>query len=340
MKKIKKGGTCKYGNKKGQFADFIEVLSAKTGTPPELQVSTDTLNCIISSFIAKASSNVNFPTWIWRDSSGNVLGNSDTLTIRKPGTYSIQVTDMAGCSNLQIIKVVEDKSPPIISAFVTTITCREDSSVLSFVSPDSILAYLWSGPSTVFNFGSIHFVKLPGLYKLEASGRNGCIAEEFVQVNSVKNVPDFKYSVDTLSCKDTLVRIVPIINSPLELIEFSGPDSFLTNEFAPWVSKSGLYKVKIIDTAGCRLDTLLIVPEDLETPDFRLSGEELNCGEDSVQILLFHNNNPLFKYQYSWDGPVGFISDQQNPWVRQNGLSRVKVSCTNGYFSKNTYKIF
>ena len=338
--KINKAGTYKLVIKKGQCADSVEVLITKTGTPPELEVSTDTLNCKKSSFIAKGSSNVNFPTWIWRDSSGNVLGNLDTLTINKSGKYSIQVTDMAGCSNLQIINVVEDKSPPIISAFATTITCREDSSVLSFVSPDSIVTYSWSGPSGVFNLGSIHFVKLPGLYKVEASGKNGCIAEEFVQVNSVKNVPDFKYSVDTLSCKDTVVRIVPVINSPLELIEFSGPDTFLTNEFAPWVSKSGLYKVKIIDTAGCRLDTSLFVHEDLEMPDFRLSGEELNCGEDSIQIFLFHNINPLFNYQYSWNGPVGFLSDQQNPWVRQNGLYIVKVTSPNGCYSLDTITIF
>ncbi|MBK9642955.1 MAG: gliding motility-associated C-terminal domain-containing protein [Saprospiraceae bacterium] len=338
--KINKAGTYKVLLTKGQCADSLEFSIAKTGTPPELQVTTDTLNCLKSSIVAKANTNVINPFWVWRDNLGNVLRNSDTLTIDKPGIYSVQVTDQSGCSNLQIINILEDKTRPVINPLATTITCRMDSSLLTFTSSDSILKYSWSGPSMVYNSGLINYVKIPGLYKLEATGKNGCVAEEFVQVKEAINIPDFKYDVDTLTCSDSLVRIIPIINSPLELIEFSGPDSFITNEFAPWVNKSGIYKVKIIDTAGCTLDTFLIVPENKEAPEFSLLGEELNCGEDSIQIMLNHTNFPLQAFQYSWDGPIGFISNQQNPWVRQKGNYKVIVTAPNGCVSEDTITIF
>ncbi|MBK6824082.1 MAG: hypothetical protein IPG87_14270 [Saprospiraceae bacterium] len=79
--KINKAGTYKILLTKGQCTDSLEFSIAKTGTPPELQVTTDTLNCLKSSIVAKASTNVINPFWVWRDNLGNVLRNSDTLTI-------------------------------------------------------------------------------------------------------------------------------------------------------------------------------------------------------------------------------------------------------------------
>lgn len=124
-----------------------------------------------------------------------------------------------------------------------------------------------------------------GQYNLKLIGINGCESNTNFIVKSVIKIPDFSCSVDTISCNQDTVYLNPIILDPLESISWQGPCIIDSSSKDQIITCPGRYNIKIKDTAGCILDTFLLVSIDTISPDFNLNANELPCNQDSIQIF-------------------------------------------------------
>ncbi|MEP7195457.1 MAG: gliding motility-associated C-terminal domain-containing protein [Saprospiraceae bacterium] len=338
---VNKKGTYKIVIFNNSCADSIEVEVFNIANVPELIVISDSISCNRPIIYAKAKSNVANVDWIWKNISNQVIGNEDSLAIPTAGKYTVIVTDKSGCSNSQTIEVFEDKTLPIFSLEGMPINCKRDSSIIMVHSMEELINYSWTGP----NFGSmdtIVVVKNVGIYSLSASGKNGCVATENIEILSLAKKPDFSYTVKELNCFDSIVQIQPVINAPLKLLEFSGTltnDTFYSNVFNPMIRISGRYNVRVVDTFDCVLDTFVIVTENFDKADVDLKVADLQCGIDSLQIKLSLLSDPTLLYEYKWTGPIGFNSNLKEPWVHQKGIYRLEITLANGCKSYDSIEV-
>ncbi|MEO7291592.1 MAG: hypothetical protein ABIW34_00715, partial [Ginsengibacter sp.] len=330
---INKRGTYKLVISNGNCIDSVEVTVINTTNVPELDVTYGVITCKNPFIVARSTSNITNVTWTWKDISNATLGDQDTLIISKPGKYVSIVTDASGCTNKFNFEVKLDKSLPQVSLNSTPISCRTDSAYIGFSLINSIESFQWDGPNNFISNDTIALVRNAGLYHLLIVGLNGCSLDTFITVQSLVKRPDFSYAVDKITCIDTCVLIKPTIFAPLKKLEFKGTGSnlsFYSSDFNPKICISGRYDVRVVDTAECVLDTFVIVEEDSQKADIKLSAIDLKCGQDSIQITIFHNTNPGLNYSYDWIGPIGFSSMLKDPWARERGVYKVTVTLLNG----------
>ncbi|NOT38240.1 MAG: T9SS type B sorting domain-containing protein [Saprospiraceae bacterium] len=329
---VNKRGSYKLVISNNNCADSLLVDIQNSTNVPELSIIRDTITCFKPNVTIKATTNKGGVTWKWLNDIGTTIGTNSDQLIGISGKYSVIVTDGNGCTNIISFRVPENKTLPKFSLSSTSITCRIDTAILKVKAASLISSYVWNKNNVFVSSDSIVTVVDTGIYTITAIGPNGCPLTKTLEVQSLIKKPDFRATVNEITCKDTVVRIRPVINVPLKLLEYyrNLPDTFYAKVFDPQVRKPGKYNVRVVDTADCVLDTFVEVFENVERAKFTLSAKNLACNDDSVQIHLMYLSNPGNQIDYNWIGPIGFSSVIQDPWARERGIFKVSVTLPNG----------
>ena len=104
-----------------------------------------------------------FETYLWSDGS-----NDQTLYILNPGTYSVTVTDISGCSGVGVISVSNLPDPtPVISGDIAY--CEGESAYLD--AGGGYINYQWSNGSSDQSIE----INSPGSYSVIVTDINGCV---------------------------------------------------------------------------------------------------------------------------------------------------------------------
>ncbi|MFV0572781.1 MAG: T9SS type B sorting domain-containing protein [Xanthomarina gelatinilytica] len=128
-------------------------------------------------------------TFEWVDENGTIVSVDPIYTATLPGTYTVEITNIAtGCSNIFNVVVVES-SPPTVTATVTTeafadnhiieVTATGDGSAIFEFSMDNG-PWMSSEPNTnTYTFSNVPF----GEHVIQARDLNGCgVASDMVLV--------------------------------------------------------------------------------------------------------------------------------------------------------------
>lgn len=239
------------------------------------------------------------------------------------GTYSVTV-NTNGCTASATATVVVNPKPSIIPTNQTI--CEGGTLILSATGGTN---YLWGGPSGFSsiavnpNLGKATAI-MAGTYSVtvaSGSGQSTCSASATLTV-----------SVTPAPTTSTSVAFCPGGNATLSV---SGGVSYLwsTTETTPsiTVTTGGLYHVDIFDANGCKGVAnfeVIVKPAPAINPS---SNTPVCVG---TQLLLSASGGG----SYTWTGPSGFISTEQNPTrsaatTAMQGIYSVYVigtnSCTN-----------
>ena len=109
-------------------------------------------------------------TYLWQDGSTN-----PTFTVTSPGTYSVEVTSVNGCTTTDSINVDFDILTIDLGTDMTL--CENQTTVLDAFTPGA--TYLWQDGSTNPTFT----VTSPGTYSVEVTSVNGCTTTDSIEVN-------------------------------------------------------------------------------------------------------------------------------------------------------------
>lgn len=277
--------------------------------------------------------------FLWNDDSNNQ--NPQNLVV---GTYTVTVTDAAGCSTTATADVTGDFTLPVAMAQTTApISCTTLSVPLNGAgsSAGADFSYLWtaSNGGVIFSGNTTlnPVVTAAGTYTLTVrNNHNGCSQSIAVQQVSIVDYPNANAGPDQeLTC---------VITEAL----LDGSNSSQGNEFLyQWTTSgggniqsgqntaqalaihAGAYTLQVTNISnGCTSNDLVMVTENTLAPEaFVAMPDSFTCTLSSV--TLDGGSNPLSSVSYHWstmDGQFSSGTDMPDVTVTEPGTYNFIVS--------------
>ncbi len=300
---------------------------------PDFEVDGGGLNCDTTAIILSSTINTVGSTFEWTG-PGGFVSNASNPSVTQAGNYTLTVLGPNGCSDAADAIVSEDIIEPDVSASGGTIDCNLPDVLLDGGSTTAGVVFEWSGPAGFMADIQDTAVVVAGDYVLTVTAMNGCTASSTVTVIEDLAPPaDVNATGGILSCNDPILALLGSTSSPNVDYFWTGPGGFFSDELGPTISLPGSYVLTVTGANGCQATDQAIVGEDANIPEAIAAGGTLTCFEPTIQIS---GTSMTQGASFSWTGPSGFISDQQNPDVTNSGTYTLTVTAPNGCTSTAT----
>lgn len=269
-------------------------------------------------------------TWEASDGGNIVSGaNTYTPTVDAPGTYTIFLTSPAGCT-MQDAMVVTEAEDVLVARIgdgnVPRIDCDSNPiTLISFVTLNGKevtegITYSWTGPNDYVSDARHASVKEPGEYRLEVKHiASGLTSSATIGVTQLR-FPEGSAGPDkVLTCNNPTVTLEGSITNdfgwPIWLAGDGGNIVSGYRTLNPVVDAPGTYTLILQHAKGFPIEYTVKVTRD-EGPSISATGGRLDCASGSVQLTGSSDREGV---TYSWTGPNGYTSTEQNPTVKVAG---------------------
>ncbi|MDX1479187.1 MAG: gliding motility-associated C-terminal domain-containing protein, partial [Saprospiraceae bacterium] len=261
---------------------------------PDIQGSTELCNGLSTVLDAGV-----FDAYSW--STGAV---TQTILVSEAGSYSVTVTDAAGCTGVDSVdvNVSTELNPQITGA---TSICAGDSTILA---ANGYSSYQWNTGDTT----AMITVSAPGSYSVTVSDSGGCTGSGNVLL-TVNALPDAVISGNTTLCEGDSVQLAAV-TSANSFLWSTGDTSMVIV-----ASSGGAYALTVTNDAGCS-DTALVIVTEHPPPDPVISGVFTFCVGSGTTL----GTGPFAAYQWS-NGSTGASIE-----VSTAGIYAVTVTDDNG----------
>lgn len=223
-----------------------------------------------------------FSSYIW--SSG---GTGSGISVNTSGSYSVQVTDAAGCVGSQSVNVIFHPLPtPQITGNQTI--CQGE--VAAFDAGPGYSGYSWSNGGNQQTLSA----STPGNFSVTVTDANGCEGSDNFSLQ-VSPPPTVTISGDPFICKGESTSLAA---SP-GMASYLWSTGAQTSSIA--VTNGGTYEVEVTDLNGCSGSGEVVV--QISDIQVELTREDPTCFGDSDGFIRIDDVKGGFPpYQYSWDG--------------------------------------
>ena len=305
----------KYAWSDGQFGKTIDVEKAGIYTV----TVTDSLGCVLvnNSTVSELSApkftingtfgvcpngntlleaEANNATFLWSNAT-----KSNTLKVSNAGIYSVTVTDLTTtCQSDTSINVVEYAAPkPKIQGI--TDFCPNEFTVLYV---DKYEKYLWNNSVK----DSLLKVNQAGFYTISVTDEKGCVGASTINVTEKKPIIPIIDGKKILCNGEETTLETGIFSSYL------WSDGSILNSIK--VSKSGTYKVSVVDFNSCKSEnTFEVTTKNIAQPV--ILGDSIFCEGNTKKLTL---NNIYPNYNWSNNEKNSSIS------ISQSGVYKITVS--------------
>ena len=273
----------------------------------------------------------------WFDADGNALvGNP--ISVTEAGSYTVVVTNPVNdCDNTTTVSVTSDYTEPEIETVPATILCAPQDEVEISASSAQGISFDWTGPSGFNSTGNNPMVTEAGDYTVIVTGQNGCTSETIVRVDLDQDPPDLSAAPDfTLTCLEPSYSL----NATADVMAnfaWTGPAGFSSTAADPTINEAGTYTLTATNAANnCEASIEVVIDIDQEEPDVSAIGGTLTCSENSLNIQGTSDESSA---TYSWTGPAGFSSTEQNPEINADGTYTLLVTAANGCTAETTAQV-
>ena len=288
-------------------------------TTASISPANPTLTCASPTVSLTASGGSSYR---WDDNSTNPV-----RTVSTSRTYSVTVTNGAGCSAVASASVSQDNTAPDASlASSGPLTCVVNSVTLT-ARPEgqtgATLAYRFSPGATPLGSSNRATVSSPGLYSVTVISANGCssVASTSVSQNNTKPVATLSANPSTtLTCSQTQIALLA---GGGDGYVFAGPGIVSQEGSQALVNTAGVYSVTVTSSStGCFSVTSITISQNNSVPQASLtSSGMITCAMSSITLTASPNG-----LSYAFAGP-GVVSQSGNQAVvNTSGLYSVTVS--------------
>ena len=287
----------------------VEILEAI-----DLEIEGNTVFCVGQ--MTTISVDPNYASYLWSDNS-----TGTSITTSSTNTYTVTVTNSAGCLATAQVNLIEDDNFPIADAGADLILdCELNSIAIGGNSSLGNMTYNWSTiePNiSINNSNNIQAsVNQASTYQLLVTNNyNGCSATDEMMVSNNNNIPtNASFDIDPLICfgdQNATLTISSVQNG-------TPPYSYAINQGIFQVNNSfsflgaETYSITIQDANLCEWETEVTVPTP---PEFSLNlGEDITISlGDDAQLMVQPNYN-LSEFQWRPDSTLPCL-DCLNPIV-------------------------
>ncbi len=153
-----------------------------------------------------------------------------------------------------------------------------------------------------------------GLYTLQVFTPDGCMSEIATTIVEFVPAPDASASSTGPYCAGDLIELLGSTTSGGNIISYSwtGPNGYISSDQNPTdATDPGIYSL-LVNVDGCESNPVTTEVEVNPAPDIIASNSGPYCLDDNIQLFgsTSASGNVI---TYSWTGPNGYISSQQNP---------------------------
>ena len=271
----------------------------------------------------------------WSGPGGFTSTDSNPI-VTEIGTYTLTVTPDNGCFSTTTAEVISDFSAPSASLDADALDCNQTETQINTDPTTDATSFSWTGPNGFTSSDEDPFVSVAGTYTLVVGGANGCTTTVTIDVAASTDVPDAVAQGGTINCLTNEVTLSGSSTTPGVSYQWSGPDGFTSTDPNPVVSESGIYVLTVISPNGCQTTSTAEVTNDSSAPSTSVNAGSLSCNQPSTQIM---SNPSADAIGFSWTGPNGFTSNDENPTVTMPGIYTLVVSGSNGCSSSATVDV-
>ena len=251
------------------------------------------------------------------------------VTLLNNGDYDVVVTDANGCgSATSSVSVVINENPVIDNISNNGPVCAGGTLDLSVTVSGGTAPYTysWSGPdgfiSTAQNPSIANATTAnAGDYDVVVTDANGCNSVTGTTTVVVSDPVIDNISNDGPVCEGADINLSVTVSGGIAPYSYSwsGPDGFTSTDQNPTVTNvavanAGIYDVTITDSNGCFVTgtTTVVINENPTIDDISSNSPVCEGGTLNLSVTAIGGSGP---YTYSWSGPDGFTSTNQNPTI-------------------------
>ena len=297
------------------------------GDFPDAQAaSTNNLDCDELTTQLNGTSITSGVTYSWQDSSGTIIGVTPTVTTSEPGTYQLFVTAPNGCVTTANVTVTQDIIVPGATAVGDTIDCISGNTPIMGNSPTSNVSWNWVGPNNFTSTQQNPVVSESGTYTLTVTGQNACTSTAIAQVEQNTQSPTVTVTgAGTLTCLVTDLTLSGSIGTiGATGVWTNSAGAVISTTPSVSVSTPGIYTYTVTAQNGCKSAPTVTVLQNVITPqNVNVTGGLINCTTPTLALTATTTTTMV---TYSWTGPNGFTSTQQNPVIDAAGTYTVLLT--------------
>ena len=235
-------------------------------------------------------------------------------TLAMAGGYTLTVTDANGCTDSATTTVVV-YSKPTATAGSNSPVCVGDTIEL-YGGPEGMSSYSWTGPGGWTSNEQNPTrpdatLAMAGGYTLTVTDANGCTDSATTTVVVYSKPTATAGSNSPVCVGDT----IELYGGPEGMSSYSwtGPGGWASNEQNPTrpdatLAMAGEYTLTVTDTHGCT-DSATTTVVVYSKPTATAGSNSPVCVGDTIELY----GGPEGMSSYSWTGPGGWASNEQNP---------------------------
>jgi len=281
------------------------------------------LNCDSETAILIVASSTPNLAWQWSGPNGFDTTEQNP-TITEGGTYTVVGSDpVSGCSTSSSLTVTEDLDPPGITAEGGVLSCGATELSLMSDSPTAGVNYEWTGPGGFTSTDQNPTASAEGDYTVTAKGTNGCTSSATVSIVNTGPEPTVEVTGGTLTCDNPSVQLMSSVTGSGLVLVWTGPGSYSNTTANPTITVGGTYTLTITDEFDCTAMASTEVLDQITEPTAVATGGLINCNTTEVQLM---GSTDVTGMDFSWTGPMGFSSTDQNPTTSTAGTYTFTVT--------------
>jgi len=307
-------------------------------TPPTAGITnnsgTTILSCPSNTSISVTATPAGAESYVW-DGGNNQYHDMNGLS--SPGTYTVTVTALNGCTSTSSIVITQNGSIPTVTASSNSPVHLGENINLT-ASPDGATTYAWSGPCTftsIIQSPIIMSSSIPaslGLYIVTVTFAGGCTvtASTYVELETIYTTTNT--GTTELNCSNTSISATAIDTVTSGTYLWSGGTSpnTATNTF----TAPGTYTVTVSSTNGSTQTTSVTITQNITPPTVGITNNmgatQLTCALTTIGVTA----TPAGANSYAWSG--GTTPATANNSFTTPGTYTVTVTGTNGCTSTSS----
>ncbi len=288
--------------------DTVSFSLTALSTPINLTTSMDSVDCFgEDSGIASVAATGGFGTfdYVWNTVPVN---NSSSASGLVAGSYTVTVSDQAGCETMATVVVLEP-SPLTLILDTTSITCNGANDGTAMLTPAGGTApftYSWTGGNTsnmITNLGTTAFTGTV----MDAKGCSATITAALVEPAEVT----VSLQPQDLTCFENAsgaVGATPANATGMITYSWTGPNLFSSTAAAPSNLEAGEYCLTITDANGCQANDCVTLIEP--TPIMLTVGStQVDCFNAPTGTATVMASGGAGGYQYEWSDASNQATD-------------------------------